>query len=96
MKQHIEVPVIDMVEVGERIKRLRKEKNLKVTDISEQMGFESPQAVYKWQRGECLPDISNLLILCRMLGTSVEGIILGDEEMPSRLSEVEFEEKRAS
>lgn len=83
MYENIEYPIINMQEIGDRIKRLRKEKNLKVTDISDKMGFESPQAVYKWQRGECLPEISNFIILSKMLGTSLEGIILGDEEMPS-------------
>lgn len=82
MLQRIEFPILNMEEVGNRIKRLRKEKNLKVTDISDQMGFESPQAVYKWQRGECLPEIMNLIVLSRMLGTTVEGIVLGEEGCP--------------
>lgn len=56
---------------------------MRVIDISNQMGFESPQAVYKWQRGECLPETVNLIILSRMLGTTVEGIILGDGGVPS-------------
>lgn len=80
MKEFAANPVIDMGEIGCRIKRLRKEKRLRVTDISETMGFETPQAVYKWQRGECLPDTVNLIILSRMLGTTVEGIILGEED----------------
>jgi len=75
-------PVLNMEEVGNRIKKLRKEKNLKVTDISDRMGFENPQAVYKWQRGECLPEIMNLIVLSRMLGTTVEGIVLGEERCP--------------
>lgn len=79
----VTVPVVNPKEVGERIKMLRKARNLKVTDISNMMGFESPQAVYKWQRGECFPDIVNLIILSRILGTTVEGIILGEEEMSS-------------
>jgi len=77
-------PVLNMEEVGNRIKKLRKEKNLKVTDISDRMGFESPQAVYKWQRGECLPEIMNLIVLSQMLGTTVEGIVLGEERCPLR------------
>lgn len=77
------VPAIDMEEIGERIKKLRKERHLKVTEISDRMGFTTPQPIYKWQRGECLPDIVNLIALSKMLGTTVEGIILGDEEMPS-------------
>ncbi len=75
--------IINTKEIGERIRKKRKERHLKVTDISDAMGFETPQAVYKWQRGDCLPEITNLIILSRMLGTTVEDIILGDEEKSS-------------
>ena len=72
--------VIDMKAIGNRIKKLRKEKSIKATDISDRLGFSTPQAVYKWQRGECLPDIVNMLELTRMLDTTVEHLMLGDEE----------------
>ncbi len=72
-------PVINMSEVGARIKRLRLANHLRVTDISDEMGFETPQAVYKWQRGDCLPEIVNLIILSRMFGTTVEAIVVGEE-----------------
>lgn len=82
MHKKNDIPVINLKEIGNRIKEYRIKKNIKVTEISNQMGFETPQAVYKWQRGECLQDIQNLIILSRMLGTTVEGIILGDEGCP--------------
>ena len=50
-------PVLDLKATGERINQLRKDNNLRVTDVAEYMGFESTQAVYKWQRGESLPTI---------------------------------------
>lgn len=81
--ERIDDLIINQKEIGNRIKRLRKEQHIKVTDISDAMGFETPQAVYKWQRGDCLPEISNLILLSRMLGTTVEDIILGDEEKSS-------------
>ena len=43
-------PVLDLKATGERINQLRKDNNLRVTDVAEYMGFESTQAVYKWQR----------------------------------------------
>lgn len=39
------------------------------------MGFENPQAVYKWLRGESLPSIDNLLILGKILNTKLENIL---------------------
>ncbi|MFI3237587.1 MAG: helix-turn-helix transcriptional regulator [Lachnospiraceae bacterium] len=82
MKEFDATPVIDMEAIGQRIKRLRNKQHLRVTDISDRMGFETPQAVYKWQRGDCLPETVNLIMLSRMLGTTVEGIVLGDEDVP--------------
>ena len=59
-----------------QIRYLRKARGLKVEDISEYMGFNSPQAVYKWQRGESLPEVENLLALSRLLGTTIESILV--------------------
>ena len=68
-------PTIDLVATGKRIRELRKEKNLKVREISEYMGFSEPQAVYKWQRGDTLPTVDNLYALSILFETSMEDII---------------------
>ena len=57
---------INQVATGARIRQIRKAKGLKVTDISTYMGFESPQAVYKWQRGDSLPDLGNMMRLLEL------------------------------
>ena len=44
------------------------------------MGFESDQAVYKWQRGDSLPTVDNLYALSRLFGTSVDDILRGSRE----------------
>ena len=79
-----EYPVIDMAATGQRIRKLRQEKGIKVSEISQYMGFTEPQAVYKWQRGESLPSLDNLYALSRILGTSMEDILVGDDGMSSR------------
>lgn len=79
-----EYPTINLVATGQRIKELRKARGLKVTDLSEYMGFTEPQAVYKWQRGESLPSVDNLYALSRILRTSMEDILVGNDEMSSR------------
>ena len=70
-------PTIDPVATGERIRELRQEQKIKVTDISRFLGFESTQAVYKWQRGESLPTVDNLYALSRFLGVTVDEILCG-------------------
>lgn len=71
-----EFPVIDLQATGARIAELRKAKGLKVTDISDFMGFSEPQAVYKWQRGESLPSLDNFYALSKLLGVSMDNIIV--------------------
>lgn len=52
-----------------------------VKDVQEVMGFENPQAVYKWLSGKSLPNLENLLILGTLLNTSVENILVLDEDI---------------
>lgn len=73
-------PILDAIETGKRIKELRIKHNLKVEDIAKFMGFESEQAVYKWQRGDSLPSLDNLYALSRLFETSVDDILRGDRE----------------
>ncbi len=68
-------PILDLAATGNRIKELRRERHLKVSDIASFMGFESEQAVYKWQRGDSLPTVDNLFALCRLFGTTAEDIL---------------------
>lgn len=73
-------PTIDMAATGSRIRDLRKEHHIKVDDIVSFMGFESQQAVYKWQRGESLPSVDNLYALSRLFGTTIDDILVGRDE----------------
>ncbi|MCR4685769.1 MAG: helix-turn-helix domain-containing protein [Lachnospiraceae bacterium] len=76
----MDYPILDAVATGAKIKELRIQKHLKVEDISRFMGFESEQAVYKWQRGESLPTVDNLFALSKLFETSIDEILQGREE----------------
>lgn len=73
-----EFPSVNLKATGENIIRLRKLKGLSVRQIQDFFGFEQPQAIYKWQRGECLPSVDNLFALSKLLGTSIDTILVGD------------------
>ena len=76
-------PVIDLTETGRQIEKSRKAAGLSVKDVQAYFGFEYPQAVYKWQHGECLPSVDNLLALSRLLGTPMEDLLVyEDQEVP--------------
>ena len=79
-------PTIDLVATGKRIRELRKEKNLKVREISEYMGFSEPQAVYKWQRGDTLPTVDNLYALSILFETSMEDIIVRERQEEAEIA----------
>ena len=68
-------------ETGENIRRLLKSNGDTVKDVQEVMGFENPQAVYKWLSGKSLPNLENLLILSKLLNISIENILVIDEDI---------------
>ena len=73
---------IQQKESGSRIKSLLRESGYTVRDIQNAMGFENPQAVYKWISVNCLPSLDNFLILIRLLNTSIEDILVIDGDIP--------------
>lgn len=83
-------PSIDLVRTGKRIEAIRKSRGFSVRDIQEYFGFEYPQAVYKWQHGECLPSVDNLLALARLFRVGMEDLLVvsgsEDQEVPLFLS----------
>ena len=66
---------------GRHIKSLLKEKGYTVKDVQEAMGFEYPQAVYKWLSGRSLPTLDNFIILSKLLNTSIEDILVIDGDI---------------
>ena len=68
-------------ETGENIRRLLKTNGYTVKDVQEVMGFENPQAVYKWLSGKSLPSLENLLILSKLLNINIENILVLDEDI---------------
>lgn len=81
--------MIDQEGTGQNIRHLMHRRGLKVRDVQEACGFENPQAVYKWIHGQSLPSIDNLLILAKIFGSSVEGILAtGGDALPLFISRV--------
>lgn len=77
------IPTIDMIRTGENINRLRQDAGISVRELQEVFGFATPQAIYKWQHGTTLPTIDNLVVLARILGVSMEDILVLEEHQIS-------------
>ena len=69
-------PVIDPVATGNNIVRLREKRGLTVRDLQVFFGFEAPQAIYKWQRGQSLPSVDNLYALSVLLEVPMDDILV--------------------
>ena len=63
-------PRYDIVASGLRMRDIRKERCISVKQVVEYMGFESTQAVYKWEAGKCFPQADNLLALALLYNVS--------------------------
>lgn len=79
----VTLPAIDMVATGRNITRLRESKDLTVKELQKIFGFTTPQAIYKWQRGQAMPTVDNLVVLAQVFDVAIDEIIviLGNEEM---------------
>ena len=72
---------IQQRETGKQIKKMLMQHGYTVKDVQRVMGFENPQAIYKWISGKSLPSIDNMVILSRLLHTSMEDILVIDGDI---------------
>lgn len=69
-------PTVDPIQTGANIVRLRKIAGLTVHDLQTAFGFNSPQAIYKWQNGAALPTVDNLIGLAALLKVHIDDILV--------------------
>lgn len=65
-----------MYATGQNIKSMVKKQKITVNKMQETFGFNTPQAIYKWFRGDAMPTIDNLVILASILDTTIDNIII--------------------
>ena len=73
---NITYPVIDQVKTGKNIKHLREQAGMSVRELQKLLRFTTPQAIYKWQWGDSLPDIQNLLYMAKLFNVSIEDVLV--------------------
>ena len=72
---------INSEKTGANLKSLFKSNGYSVRDIQSVMGFENPQSIYKWLSGRSLPSLDNLVILSKVLHTTIEDILVVDGDV---------------
>lgn len=71
-----DTPTINMAATGANIRALIKNKGLRVADVQNRCGFDTPQAIFKWMRGDAMPTIDNMVILAHLLDVTIDKIII--------------------
>ena len=70
------MPMIDMIATGANIKNMVKAKKMTIAEIQNVFGFQTPQAIYKWFRGDAMPTIDNLVILATIFDVKIDDIVI--------------------
>lgn len=70
------IPFVDMKQTGQNICVLREQRGITVKELQHMMGFGTPQAIYKWQHGESLPTVDNLVALSAIFAVPVDTILV--------------------
>ncbi len=79
----MERPHFDIVASGARMKAIRQQRKISVKQVMEYMGFESTQAVYKWEAGKCFPQADNLLALAILYRVSPMELLVEEDRVSS-------------
>ena len=80
------IPVIDMTATGMNITRLRINAGLTVRDLQAIFGFSTPQAIYKWQHGDAMPTLDNIVVLAAVFGVTVDAILVYKDDFRLQVS----------
>ena len=72
------------MKLSEKIKSLRKGAGLSQEEFGARLNV-SRQAITKWESGEGLPDIGNLLVLSRMFKISVDDLLSEEKALAEKL-----------
>lgn len=76
---------MDIRNIGYNVKRLRTQKGLTQTAIARALHV-TPQAVSRWENGACCPDLSSLVDLAQVFGTTLDELLREDSMQPESIS----------
>ena len=93
--------LMDQLKIGKFIASCRKENNLTQMQLADKLGI-TDRAVSKWETGKAMPDSSIMLLLCDILGISVNDLLNGEvvgmenynKEMENKLLEMVKEKEQ--
>ena len=66
--------------IGERIRKIRKSKNLTLKQLGAMMGI-ADSSITVWEKGYNVPSLRMILLLCQKLNISADELIYSEEEL---------------
>lgn len=82
-----------MSHIGETIRALRRKSGMTQENLAQRMNV-SINAVSKWERGECMPDISLLIPLAKCFGISTDELLGYDRSAQKKIVDSWLEESK--
>ena len=67
---------MDQIKIGRFIAARRRERGMTQRELAEALGL-SNRTISKWECGDGLPDLSNILPLCELLGVTADELLRG-------------------
>lgn len=83
----------DVMTLGQKIYKLRTERKWSQEKLAEAVGV-SRQAVSKWELGEAVPDVSNIISLSRIFNVSNDYLLIDEENNPSVKPSIKLNPKK--
>ena len=71
----MQIPVVNLKQTGRNIYFLREQSGISVKELQLLLGFATPQAIYKWQHGDSLPTVDNLVALSAIFSVPIDSIL---------------------
>lgn len=79
--------MFNLIALGEKLKNYRKAKSFTQDELAAKIGV-SGQAVSKWEKGECLPDVYNIKLLARLYRVSIDNLLDIEDEETEKVVEI--------
>lgn len=70
--------------IGEKIKHLRLINKMTQEDVANQL-FISRQVISKWELGNSLPNLTNLLALSKLFNVSIDSLLKEDLNLQNQI-----------
>ena len=68
---------MDQIKIGKFIGEKRKEKKLTQSELAEKL-YVTDRAVSKWENGICMPDVSTIPEICKILDITINDLFSGE------------------